>query len=136
MGILRPIFNLTIKLNGPSQRGIASSLKFSLNNRKMPVRRSVRIDAANARAAYHAGKAWYSAATAVWEAEPNNPSPHMPASVLQLEAVWLAAEERCSAAAKLMLAHDLFDQPLPGDLEERLDTFSAVEMLELLYPLV
>jgi hypothetical protein len=38
--------------------------------------------------------------------------------------------------AKKLLAHDLFDQPLPGDLEERLDTFSAVEMLELLYPLV
>jgi hypothetical protein len=60
----------------------------------------------------------------------------MPDSVRQLEAVWLAAEERCSAAAKRLLAHDLFDQPLPGDLEERLDTFSTVEMLELLYPLV
>ena len=103
----------------------------------MPVRRSVRIDAANARAAYHAGKAWYSAATAVCEAEPNNPSPHMPASVRQLEAVWLAAEERCSAAAKLMLAHDLFDcVALPGDLEERQAHLSTVEMLELLYPLV
>ena len=103
----------------------------------MATRRSVRIDAANTRTAYRAGKAWYSAATAVWEAEPNNPSPHMPASVRQLEAVWLAAEGRCSAAAKLLLAHDLFDcVALPGDLEERLDTFSTVEMLELLYPLV
>ena len=103
----------------------------------MATRRSVRLDAANARAAYKAGKAWYSAATAVWEAEPGNPSPHMPDSVLQLEAVWLAAEERCSAAAKLLLAHDLFDcVALPGDLEERQQGLSTVEMLELLYPLV
>ena len=57
-------------------------------------------------------------------------------AVRQLEAVWLAAEGCCSAAAKKLLAHDLFDQPLPGDLEEREAHLSAVEILELLYPLV
>jgi hypothetical protein len=51
------------------------------------------------------------------------------------------ARRLCTAApmdaAKLLLAHDLFDcVALPGDLEERLDIFSTVEMLELLYPLV
>ncbi len=102
----------------------------------MATRRSVRIDALHARTAYHAGKALIAAATAVWEAEPNNPRPHMPDSVRQLEAVWLAAEERCSAAAKRLLAHDLFDQPLPGDLEERQARLNTTEMLELLYPLV
>jgi hypothetical protein len=60
----------------------------------------------------------------------------MPASVRQLEAAWLAAEERCSTAAKKLLAHDLFDQPLPGDLEEVRLWLLTSEMLELLYPLV
>jgi hypothetical protein len=42
----------------------------------------------------------------------------MPDSVRQLEAVWLAAEERCSAAAKRLLDACVADQPLPGYLEE------------------
>jgi len=103
----------------------------------MATRRSVRLDAALVRKAYQAGKAWYSAATAVWETEPDNHGPRMPDSALQLEAVWLAAEERCSAAGKLLLAHDLFDcVALPGDLEERQQGLSTVEILQLLYPLV
>jgi hypothetical protein len=60
----------------------------------------------------------------------------MPTDVLQLETVYLAAEERCSAAAKKLIAHDLFDQPLPGDLEERQHNLSAVEILEELYEMI
>lgn len=93
---------------------------------------SLSADAANVEAAYKAGDAWYSAMTAIWESDPRNPSPAVPADVKELEDAYKAAFDRCSDAGQTLIVWSLFDQPLPGDLAARIEggeRFSTEEML-------
>ena len=97
---------------------------------------TLRLDAANVEHAADAGDAWYTAARAVWESEPSNPHPQIPARVRELEAAYQKALALCSEAGQVLVAFFLFDQPLPGDLCARIEEgerLSTEELLEEVY---
>lgn len=96
----------------------------------MSTRRSARLEMKNIEAAFASGSLWYDAARAVWESDPKNPYPRMPAAVRRLEVAYEAALARCSAPGKIVVLCYLFDQPLPAGLEEQRETLSIAQILE------
>jgi len=100
------------------------------------LRRSSRTELKNVRIAYDLGRAFYEEATAVWETEPNNPHVSLPVDVRKMEAEYDDYYYRCSKAGQILLDYCIFDQPLPGDLEERADDLSFVELLEEIRALI
>jgi len=90
-------------------------------------RRSMRLAVKNFTLAYAKSERFYEAARALWERGlPLSPD------VLELQRISEKAEDALTPAAKILLGAWLYDQPLPGDLDERRfggEDFSVEEIL-------